>query len=529
MGSIPLPALDVKTPQQPDILQKFGQLAALRNAQQEYQQRAAMAPLQQQQAQQSIQSGQLGIQQQQQALKDQQAMTAAMHDWDGKDVNSLIPLVIKNGASAQAVMGLKSKVLEQQQTYSKIAADDATTGAKNLETMKGKNDMIAGALGNVVNMPDDQLAQGLVQTAQDLVKNGLIDPQHAQVAAQLAQSGDPAKIRQQLGLMQKGLMSESQQMEAAQKQATTAKDQAELDFYKKNGGAPGVPVAAQQQADWLQKHPGKGPADFAVAQAASKAGAEEAARLPGEMRLAAQRQALSQGDPNQAAQLLVNGDATLSELKARGSTPDFIARTLFAANKMSGGKYNAQEADAQFKVAQSPAQVQFFGSANSLIAKGGTLDQLAEAAKDIPQNQIPVFNSIEDAAKAATGSGPIAKYASLLVGVADDYSKVMGGGTGSDASRAQGFKLAAASASPAQRAGSIEGIRGAVGSQTRERIGKNPILQRMYGDVVQQAAPSGGSGLGVKLSDAMALPQNKGKTPQQVMQDIQAHGHTVIQ
>ena len=48
-------------------------------------------------------------------------------------------------------------------------------------------------------------------------------------------------------------------------------------------------------------------------------------------------------------------------------------------------------------------------------------------------------------------------------------------------------------------------------------------------------APSGGSpqqgtsGLGVKLSDAMALPQNKGKTAQQVTADIQAHGHAVLQ
>lgn len=43
------------------------------------------------------------------------------------------------------------------------------------------------------------------------------------------------------------------------------------------------------------------------------------------------------------------------------------------------------------------------------------------------------------------------------------------------------------------------------------------------------APPQGTSGLGVKLSDAMALPQNKGKTAQQVTADIQAHGHAVIQ
>ena len=45
---------------------------------------------------------------------------------------------------------------------------------------------------------------------------------------------------------------------------------------------------------------------------------------------------------------------------------------------------------------------------------------------------------------------------------------------------------------------------------------------------VPPASPAA-SGLGVKLSDAMSLPQNKGKTAQQVTADIQAHGHTVIQ
>jgi hypothetical protein len=213
--------------------------------------------------------------------------------------------------------------------------------------------------------------------------------------------------------------------------------------------------------------------------------------MPGEMALAAQRQALSQGDPNAAGKLLVNGDATLSELKARGSTPEFIAKTLQAAHQLSGGQYNAQQADAQFQVAKSPANVAFFGSAKSLTDKGGTLDQLAQTAKTIPDNQIPVFNSVADWEKAATGSGPIAKYASQALGVADDYSKVMGGGQGSDTSRLQALNLIGAKLSPAQRAGAIEGIRGAVGSQVQSRVGSNPVLQRMYG--AQQPNQSGGT------------------------------------
>jgi hypothetical protein len=131
--------------------------------------------------------------------------------------------------------------------------------------------------------------------------------------------------------------------------------------------------------------------------------------------------------------------------------------------------------------------VAFFGSAKSLTDKGGTLDQLAAAAKDFPQGQIPVFNSVADAAQAATGSGPICQIRIARLGRGRRLLQGYGRGTGSDSLRAQALQLVGAKQSPAQRAASIEGIRGAVASQTNSRIGNNSILQRMYG-----SAPSGG-------------------------------------
>jgi hypothetical protein len=169
----------------------------------------------------------LQTQQQQIALKDQQAMTQAMHDWDGKDINALIPLTVKYGASANAVMGLKSKVLEQQEKYSAIAKDDAETGAKNLETMKGKNDMMVGALNTVMGAKDEELVPSMQSTAADLVQRGLLDPQHAQQLQQYAQL-PPAQLRDKLKTFEKSYMSDTQQIEQATKEATTATQQAEL-------------------------------------------------------------------------------------------------------------------------------------------------------------------------------------------------------------------------------------------------------------------------------------------------------------
>jgi len=382
MGSLmALPALDLKTPQQPDILQKFGQLAALRNAQQEYQQRAAMAPLQQQQAQQSIQSGQLGIQQQQQALKDQQAMTAAMHDWDGKDVNSLIPLVIKNGASAQAVMGLKSKVLEQQQTYSKIAADDATTGAKNLETMKGKNDMIAGALGNVSNMPDDQLAQGLVQTAQDLAQKGLLDPPHVQMAQQIAQSGDPAAIRQKLSLMQKGLMSESQQMDAAQKQAQTASETATAAEKNMNVARGGSTDVDKFESDYLKAN---GLPDTAQNRlAAFKEYTKETKIQPAEVRA-----------------------STYLQMPQAVADPNNPGNTVFVTRKDAIGKEAPNSGDV--KTVQANEKYFTSGKGGQQLTAFNTATQhlnlLDKLATDLNNSNIQVFNKAAQAWAQQTGN-----------------------------------------------------------------------------------------------------------------------------
>lgn len=265
-SSIPLPALDLKPPApQPNPMEQYGNLLQLKNMVQEQ-------PVRQQILQQQQQSGQLGVQQQQLQLKDQQAMTAAMQQWDGKDVNQLIPLVIKNGASATAVMGLKSKVLEQQQAYSTIAKNDADAGTANMGTMIKKNDLVSGALSPLIDpqqTPDAQLSQAVLSTAQDLQQKGLLDPQHMQAAQHIVQSGNPDQIRQQLSIMQKGLMGQSAQMDMAQKQAaiasdqsTTAKNQAESQYYNQNGGAPGVPAEMMQQADWLKKNPTKGPSDF---------------------------------------------------------------------------------------------------------------------------------------------------------------------------------------------------------------------------------------------------------------------------
>jgi len=116
-----------------------------------------------------------------------------------------------------------------------------------------------------------------------------------------------------------------------------------------------------------------------------------------------------------------------------------------------------------------------------LLDQGGTLDQLAQIGSQIPQNQLPTLNTAEDWEKLKLGNGALAGYAATALGVADDYAKVMGGGTGSDSAREQALKSIAQNQSPEQRAKAIAAIRGAVTSQRNSRIGNNRVMQSMYG------------------------------------------------
>lgn len=486
---------------QPDLVGQYGRLLQLKNLQAQQ----AMIPLQQQEAQQRVQANQLDIQQKQRALKDQEIMSGVMQKWgqpatasgtatpgaapqsSAPDYDQLLDMARKSGVSYSTYQGLQQHVLDMKAKAATIAKDDAQTGQDRAGTLVKNNGMIVDALSGVINAPDAEVIPRLSATAQQLQQQGLLDQQHTQMAQQLVQSGDPASVRKALDIYAKSLGGYNKLQEQASNDLKLQQEKGKSD--------PSSPFyAPTQQAVAMGTAPGAAQIQAGeVKQAAAKAGAEAKARQPYEMSLAAQRQALSQGDPQAAAQLLVNGDATLSELKSRGATPDFIAKTLFNARKLSGGKYNAQEADANFKVAQSPANVAFFGSAGSLVSKGGTLDQLEAAGRDIPQGKIPALNSIADWTKAATGSGPLAKYASLALGAADDYAKVMGGGQGSDTSRQQALDLFKANLSPEGRAGSVSGVRGAVNSQAVSRIGSNPIMRRMYSGQFQDPAQSGSS------------------------------------
>lgn len=253
----------------------------------------------------------------------------------------------------------------------------------------------------------------------------------------------------------------------AQNDATEATLQQKLDTYSARPDADPLAVSllksqlAAFQSAAANKN--KITSDREAALEAAKTAAQQKAELPYALTKTKAEQAVKDGDPNAAGQLLVNGDVAPSQIVS-ARNPAFAQAAFSAAQKIDP-TWNAQRSEGYFKSAGSEDNVKFFGSAKSLTEDNGTLDQLAQAYKALPNGQVPAFNILSDWKAAASGSGATAGFAQTAIGVADDYAKVLGGGTGSDSAREAVLKSFSMAHSPQQMASAIAAARQAVDSQ----------------------------------------------------------------
>jgi hypothetical protein len=239
VASIPLPALDVRTPQQPDLLEKFSQLQQLRGNQQAMQIRAQQAPLQQQQLEQGVQQGQIGLEQAQQGQKDQQAFRAAMQDpsLQGKTIGQVADALAQGGKISQASW-VAAKKADVDQRSALAGLDE-----KNLANQKAAHIATQELYNNVMNMPDDQLAANWPQIAQqyDAIPGNNkqpLDPNKPLTKQQLSQFGPVISLGN-------AYFDQELARREAQAKATTAQQTAD---------AGGTSDLAKYQQDWIKSH-----------------------------------------------------------------------------------------------------------------------------------------------------------------------------------------------------------------------------------------------------------------------------------
>lgn len=195
----------------------------------------------------------LEIQQKQLQVQDQQAMTHAMHEWDGQDMNALPTLILKHGGSAQAVMGMKSNIL----SYQKELAQKNELDLKNEAT---KADVISGHIANIKSLPEEQQPEAYTGAIHDLVTRGYMTPQEAMQhpypgpdgldILEKTYMGHAAQIDQTLKTAQAAHANAQAKLEAAQTpgaQAKSAQDQAATAAQLMSGARDSMSWAAKRQ------------------------------------------------------------------------------------------------------------------------------------------------------------------------------------------------------------------------------------------------------------------------------------------
>lgn len=198
-----------------NALTEYARAAALRQQTAQAQQ---MAPLQQQQAQQQIAGGDIDLQQKQQQLADQKAMTNSMHEWDGKDPSQLPGLVLKHGGSATAVMGLQQQITARQKSLLDLSKDQ-------LANKKDQNDQLSGQLNAALEGDDDGLHGRIMDVANTAAQNGWADQSHVQALQSMANL--PAdQLKKNVSLYQKSLTGEAAQISQAKETAAAAESNA---------------------------------------------------------------------------------------------------------------------------------------------------------------------------------------------------------------------------------------------------------------------------------------------------------------
>lgn len=376
-------------------------------------QQQAMMPGQLQAQQQSLQAGAMENQQKQIQLKDQQAMTDAMHEWDGKDINQLPGLMLKHGASAQTVMSTKTGIIKQQQDLANLSKDQ-------LANEKVKNDYFAQQIENVKSLPPEQQPQAFEAAKADAIQKGHLDPQ----SAQAMQYQGP----QQLDLMEKSLLGHSQALETAlkgaqtteaanrgaQSAANTTKIKAEMAFYQKQGLAPGVPLDAQEAADWISKNPGKGPADFMK----MKAG------------LTAQENAKAQAGmlTDAAKQMAAQNYATTGQLPAGMRSPGMSAGILNQAASGPNGIPNIAANKANYK-ADSGSLASLQKNFDQVTAfentAGKNLDVFLNQAQKVVDSGNPMINRPLRSVIGSMGGADQAAFDAARTTALTEISKVL--------------------------------------------------------------------------------------------------------
>ena len=419
MGSIPLPALGVRPPEQPanpvDQYAKAVQLKSMLQAQQ-------------------MQQGQLQIQQQQ--IKDQQAHTKALTQWDGKNPDDIPNLILKNGGSGDAALNMRKMLLQQKSETLDLVAKQGTEAKRQSDLTLGAKDAVQNAPAAQRPQVYQQQLQGLQQAGVDVSKF----PQQYPGDDGFKALGNIV----QLHSVQVEHAFKEREVAVKESEAKTQAKKADTEaarFKEEMPGGAMQPVEQKELSDFMVKNPGKGPSDFAKWKAS----------------LAPQAQINVQGGAigSDLAAAVAKGDIKISDvLTARTPLPlrkQFLSQVL-ALNP----NYKSYDFDIEKGVAKDFTSGK---SAQNLTAFNTAIDhakQLDKAIDALNNGNMTPLNELGNVFSVKMGNDSVTNFNVIKNALSGEISKVFKGGQATDAEIKAVQGPFDAANSPAQLRGAIK-------------------------------------------------------------------------
>jgi hypothetical protein len=201
----------------------------------------------------------------------------------------------------------------------------------------------------------------------------------------------------------------------------------------------------------------------------------------------AAKKAVADGDVSSAAEALRRGTLDPSQLSKRSATYQSI---LDEADRQefqeTGQHFNVAQAQTDYKYANQPRTKDTLNLINGITEKDGSLDIVKQRAAKLPQLNSSTLNKVFSRTKAEFGDPALTDFQTAMLGFADEYSKVMGGGVSSDTGRQQALDILKQGYSKGQMAGAFQTLQADIDARKRGIIGNNRYLKQEYGDPAQQ-------------------------------------------
>lgn len=194
------------------------------------------------------------------------------------------------------------------------------------------------------------------------------------------------------------------------------------------------------------------------------------------------------------AQQLVEGQMDPSQVPRRSAAYSLVLQKANAYSQQKYGQpFDIAGATSDYQYAKNPQTQNTLKMINAMTDKGGSIEIAQKAAAKLPALDSQTLNKVFNIAQTEFGSSDVTNFHTSMLGLADEYSKVMGGGVSSDTGRQQGLDLLKAGYSKGQMSGAIGVMQQDVAARKSALVGSNRYLMKQYsgGGGVQVTDPRG--------------------------------------